>query len=1115
VVRLVNLRWLRAGAALLTLAAGARPLRAASEKPKASAVPTRPDSDAPWKVDDAHGSSQTVSFSTDEGTWIALDVHPDGQRIVFSLLGDLYLLPIAGGPARRITTGGGYDVQPRFSPDGRWIAFASDRGGIENLWICDLEGQNARPVTTEKEVTVNSPAWSPDGDYLVGRKRLTDQSSLGTVELWMWHLKGGQGIQLTKKDEQPEAADPVFSRDGRFVLFSARDSRYRYDRNVNEGIWQIKRLDRRTGQTVPITGEFGGAAAPTPSPDGKSIAFVRRVRAHTVLEVLDLGSGKVTRVAADVERDNQEGFAFHGVFPGFAWTPDGRSLLASAEGRLWRFDRAGGSRVAVPFTAQVDQRVSEAVRFPQTLGGDVVRARIVRWPVESPDGRRLVFAAVGHLYVMDLPAGTPRRLTTLADLEYAPAFSPDGRSLAFVTWNDVEGGHVWAAPMGAEGAGTPRRLTSVAGQYVNPSFSPDGSKIVFLSGSGAWFRDNDLSDELWHEVRWIGAEGGETHYVIGTRNRGPQRRMPRPMFSRDGDRIFFVENEPAGKPAELDKSLLVSVKLDGTDRKAHLRFARAEEAVVSPDGRWVAFNELHNAYVTALPEVGGQTVEVALEGAALPLGQLTNEGGEWVGWADGGRTVTWVFGPTYHRLALDQAVPAPKADAPAAAVADKPAAGKSAAGKAAPKSEADKKKELPKSQSIEITLTLPRAKPTEVVAYRGARLITMRGDEVIEGGTILVDANRIVAVGPDGSVSVPAGARTVDLAGRTVIPGLFDEHAHLHYSTLDIFPQRPWKYLANLAYGVTSTHDPSASTQEVFSQAEMVETGLTPGPRIFSTGFILYGADSAGRAVIKSLDDARHHLRRLKSLGAFTVKSYMQPRREARQWIIQAAREEGMMVVPEGGGDLESNMTMILDGHTTIEHSLPVTPLRKDVVTLYGRSRTAYTPTLLVAYGGPSGDRWFHQHYDIWKDERLQRYVPQAVVDTLGRIRSFMATDEDWHHIDVARGARQIMDAGGKVNLGGHGQMQGLGPHWELWSFVQGGMTPQQALRVGTLFPAQTLGLDRELGSLEKGKLADFVVLGKNPLEKIENTDSVELVVKNGRAYTPKELERHPEAPSR
>lgn len=1067
---------------------------------------SKPDSDKPWKVDEPHGPSKTVSFQTDEATWLAVDVHPDGRQIVFSILGDLYLLPIEGGTAKRITSGPGYDVQPRFSPDGKWIAFASDRGGIENLWIADLEGKNARQVSTEKNSTVNGPAWSPDGDYLVGRKRLTDLSTLGTVELWMWHVKGGSGIQLTKREDQPDAADAVFSKDGRFLYFGARDTRFQYDRNVNQGIWQVKRFDRRTGQVVPVTAEFGGAAAPALSPDGKSLSFVRRIRAKTLLQVMDLGSGKLRTVAPEVQRDNQESFSFHGVFPGYAWTPDGQSIVTTAEGKLWRWNVASGARTAIPFDAAVEQRVTDAVRFPHHLGDDPVRARIVRWPVESPDGKQLVFSALGHLYSMALPGGTPQRLTTTGDFEYAPAFSRDGQSVVYVTWNDVEGGHVWKIPAAG---GAPVKLTQIAGQYVNPAFSPDGSKVVFVRGSGATFRDGDLSDELWEEIHWVSAAGGESQYVIGTKNRGNNRRMARPAFSADGERLWFVEDEDAPKPAEPGKAVLVSVKLDGTDRRARLRFALAEEAVVSPDGRWVAFNELHNAYVTALPETGSEAVEVSLDGAALPLGQLTDEGGEWVNWADAGRTVTWVFGSTYHRLALDKAVPTPKpGETPAPPAMDKKAKAE-AAKKGEPDKKEEDKKKLPESQSFDIVLTLPRAHPTGVVAYTGARVVTMKGDQVLENATVLVEGNRIKAVGAAGSISVPAGARSVDVTGRTIIPGLFDEHAHLHYSTLDVFPQRPWKYLANLAYGITTTHDPSASTQEAFGQSELVEAGLMPGPRIFSTGYILYGADGAGKAVVNSLDDARHHVRRLKALGAISVKSYMQPRREQRQWILQAAREEGMMVVPEGGGNIENDLSMILDGHTTIEHALPFAPLYKDVVTLFAKSQTAYTPTLLVAYGGISGDKWFHQHYELWKDERLQRYVPQSVVDTLGRIRGIMVTDPaDWHHIAVAASAKKIMDAGGRVNLGGHGQMQGLGPHWEMWAFVDGGMTPLQALRVATLFPAQTLGLDADLGSLEPGKLADFVVLEKNPLEDIHNSETVALVVKNGVAIKPGELAR-------
>src|SRR5262245_24483035 len=322
---------------------------AADAAPPKAAAPAKPDPDQPWQIEEAHGPSSTVSFTTEEGTWLHLDVSPDGGEVVFSLLGDLYLLPIAGGDAKRITSGAAYDVQPRFSPDGKWIAFATDRGGMENLWICDREGKNARPISADKQSAVNSPAWSPDGQYLVGRKRLTDTSSLGTVELWMWHVRGGDGIQLTKKDEQPDAADPAFSPDGRFVYYSARPGRYQYDAIVNNGIWQIKRLDRRTGQALPLTGEFGGAAVPTPSPDGKQIAYVRRVRAKTRLEVFDLATGKERVVAPEIERDMQEGFAAHGVAPGFDWTPDGKAILATAQGRIWRFDAQTGAKSAVPF----------------------------------------------------------------------------------------------------------------------------------------------------------------------------------------------------------------------------------------------------------------------------------------------------------------------------------------------------------------------------------------------------------------------------------------------------------------------------------------------------------------------------------------------------------------------------------------------------------------------------------------------------------------------------------------------------------------------------------------------------------------------------------------------
>jgi imidazolonepropionase-like amidohydrolase len=287
----------------------------------------------------------------------------------------------------------------------------------------------------------------------------------------------------------------------------------------------------------------------------------------------------------------------------------------------------------------------------------------------------------------------------------------------------------------------------------------------------------------------------------------------------------------------------------------------------------------------------------------------------------------------------------------------------------------------------------------------------------------------------------------------------------------------------------------------------MEKAGVITGPRQFSTGTILYGAEGDFKAVINSLEDARSHLRRMKAVGAFSVKSYNQPRRDQRQQIIQAARELQMMVVPEGGSLYHHNMTMVLDGHTGIEHALPVAHLYDDALTLLSRSRTGYTPTLVVAYGGIWGENYWYQHTDVWKDERLLTFVPRDVVDPRAR-RRMLIPEDDFNHIDVAAGAAEVLRRGGMVQLGAHGQMQGLGAHWELWSLVQGGMTPMQALQTATIGGARYLGLDGDLGSLEVGKLADLVVFEADPLSDIRNSEQIGMVMVNGRLYDARTMDR-------
>jgi len=1050
--------------------------------------------DVPWLVSEAHGPVDTVRFETDEATWLNVDVSPDGKILVFDVIGDLYTLPIGGGEAHRITQGPAYDHQPRFSPDGSEILFTSDRGGTDNVWAMKLDGSELRPLTKEKDRMMNTADWSPDGEYIVARKRITDASSLGTVELWMYHRLGGSGIQVTKKTEIPDANGPTFSPDGRWIYFAYRNSRYQYNRNVYAGIWQIRAYDRETGNIRVITEGPGGAGRPRVSPDGKTIAYVRRDRDETLLVLQDLASGSERVLFHGLDGDMQENFAWTGVYPGYDWTPDGRSLVIAYGGKIHRLDTATGAGTVIPFHAVVEQQVAEHLRFPHDIAPDSVHVKMVSWPTQTPDDKVLVFEALGTLYSMALPAGKPKELEHAGARAYAPSISPDGKQIVYASWDDGAQGHIQVMPIGG---GASRAITTGPGQYSGPVFSPDGTKVAFLRGAGTTLRNGELGSESYLEILWVPVRGGEAQYVVTVDNRGSSRPMPRLSWSPDGSRIFYCEDVGDGPEG---RTALVSIRPDGTDRREHFRIRHAEEIVPSPDGKWAVFDRLHEAFLVAFPELGRDPQEVSGEGDGLPTYKFAKEGANWLNWCDGGKKLTWGYGPEFFRVRVD--------DVRRVWEDDKVEAGEKTVPKApddTTKAGDDEDKFKVQPDTLEVRLTVPRAVPHGTYAVTGARIISMKGDEVIESGTIVVENDHITAVGRN--VQIPAGARTFDAAGKTIMPGMVDVHAHLHYNHLDIIPEAISDYYVNLAYGVTTTHDPSASTYNVFTQSEMVEAGITVGPRIFSTGFILYGADIPNAAPMPDRDAAIGHVRRMKKLGAWSVKSYMQPRREQRQWVIEAARAESMLVVPEGGGNLEANLSMVIDGHTGIEHALPVTPIYNDVVQMFARTRVGYTPTLLVAYGGLSGENWFYQHYDVWKDEKLLRFTERRSLDARA-LRRDMAPDFDWHHMDVAAGCKKVLDAGGLVQLGGHGQLQGLGPHWELWGLTQGGMSNFQALKCATINGAEYLGLDGYIGSIEPGKLADFVVLDANPLDDIHNSNTVRWVVKNGEVFDGATMDR-------
>ncbi|MBN8726917.1 MAG: PD40 domain-containing protein [Xanthomonadales bacterium] len=1015
-----------------------------------------------WDVNAAHGPTKTIRFSTDEGTWLDLDVSPDGRSIVFSMLGDLYLLPIEGGTARRISSGPAWEVQPRFSPDGREIAFTSDRGGGNNIWRMPVAGGTPVAVTSEDFRLLNNPAWSPDGQYLVARKHFTGERSLGAGELWMYHRAGGAGLQLTKqKNDQQDLGEPAYSPDGRWVYYSEDVSEgpyFQYNKNPHDLIYAIKRLDRETGDTETVVATPGGAVRPQPSPDGHTLAFVKRVREKSVLHLVDLESGQVRPLWDGLSHDMQEAWAIFGPYANFAWTPDSAALVIWAQGKLWRVDAATGTPANIPFTAAVEQTVTAPLRFEQTLERGSFQPKMIRDVATSPDGRTLVFHAVGQLWTKSLPDGAPRRLTAeSAQFEYQPAFSADGRKLLYTTWSDGGQGAIQQRDLAS---GSTQTLTRQPGFYYGPRWSPDGRHIVYAKTSGGSITGNLNSGETG--IYLMPADGGEARRIA--KSGGD------PQFSADGKRVFYL----AGGGL---KKKLMGVGVHGEAPREVFDLKYVDFVSISPDGRWVAFTELFNAYVAPMPQTGG-SIELSKDTKAIPVSQVSREVGSYLHWSADSKSLHWMVGREYHTRELKDAF---------AFVPGAP-------------------KDLPKPGSdkgIDVGLTLPMDAPGERFAFTNARIITMKGaasgqQEIIDNGTLLVDGDRIAAVGRD--VAIPPGTRVIDASGKTIAPGYVDAHAHANHFFSGVVPQANWAYYTNLAFGITTMHDPSATTETVFSQAELVKAGTMVGPRVFSTGSILYGADGDFKVVIDSLDDARLHLSRMKASGAFSVKSYNQPRREQHQQINQAARELGMLVVEEGGSTLNHNLPMILDGVTSIEHNLPVAPLYKDVVNLWKETDVRNTPTLVVNYGGLSGEYYWYARDNVWEDKKLNRFFPRETLDARS-IRRETAPEWDYSYRQTAAAAKKLRDAGVKIQVGGHGQLQGLSANWEIWMLAQGGFTNWEALRAATFDGADMLGLSRDIGSLEPGKRADFVVLNTNPLEDIRATADTRYVAVNGRVF--------------
>ena len=1038
----------------------------------------------------AHGqtlpmvASRKIDFTTHTGTWMSVDVSPDGKTLVFDMLGDLYRIDAKGGKAVALRTGPAFDSQPVYSPDCKWIAFVSDASGADNLWIMKADGSDAHQVSFgEDDTNLVSPEWAKDGQSIFQERY---RPSYNAYELWNYTLDDKETMVVPVKGNPDPGRGGWLSTLGAFpspdgkALVMARHVGTTDPDQRDE--WDVIRRDLASGKEDTLVTEPDGSGRarnpgayfrPVLSPDGRLLAYANRDHNQTWLHLRDLTTGADRALAFPVTHDQVQANSWLDLIPRYAFSHDGQSLYLTLNGGLSRVDVASGKAEALPFTADVHLSLGALSRQVVTESTGPVHAHLIQAPQMSPDGKRVAFSALGGLYVMALDGSdAPHRLTTGAAPAYHPSWSPDSKTLVYVTWTAEGSGDVFTVL--ADGSAMPVRVSRQSDYYTYPVFTPDGQAIVAERSAQ---RDRLRTYMEFGALRTAQlvrfAAGGSDPMSIGA----PFSLGGRPTFERTG--AIDIQTD-AGlsriDPATGKRTDLVSVTgpgwyfQDGPVPVDQLR--------LSPDGKWILAQVAQQLHVVAMPAAGadGKVPVVDLSDPKLPHRRLTAKGADFFEWSADGQTITYALGSTFYTKKLADVV-FNTADHPSWTA------------------------DPGKANTFPAEVTVPRDVPHQTLVLRGALALPMDKPAIADADIVITD-NRITAIGPEGAVAIPAGATIRDVHGETIMPGFIDTHDHIGTVRRDVLDFSDWALRTRLAYGVTTSFDPSTLSIDMIAYKDALDAGMMIGPRLPSTGTAIFSFNQ-----FASYDEVVDVLSRYRDdYGLHNIKEYRTGDRKVRQWVNMACLQLGLQPTTEGALSLKLDLTQIMDGYSGNEHALVAFPLYDDVIQLMARAHTSYTTTLQITNGGASGQDYFIAEHDPGDDAKYRHFTPPFAVEQMTtRLDQWLPLSQ-YAFPTVAKGALDIERAGGLVGIGAHGNTPGVGFHYELEAHVLGGWTPEEALHAATLGSAETIGRVGELGSLTPGKFADLLILDADPRTDINNAWKISEVMKNGHLYRASDL---------